>query len=323
MTTNPTLAGLHHVTAICSDPQKNIDFYCGVLGLRLVKLTVNFDDPASYHLYYGDELGRPGTILTFFAWPGAPRGRIGPPQVTTTAFAVPMGTIDFWAARCKERNIATERREDRFGEAVLGFADPDGTSLEIVATRESTEPKGEAWAAGPVPVQQAIHGVHSVSISEEGYETTAKLLTDVMGFEAIGSERNRFRYRAGSSDAGMTGMVDLLCVPDARHGGMGAGVVHHAAFRTPDDAQQKEWHERIIRAGRNVSPVMDRTYFHSIYYREPGGVLFEIATNSPGFTADETADRLGTRLMLPQWLEEHRSEIERAVPPIRLPSPTS
>jgi glyoxalase family protein len=313
-----SIHGIHHVTAITADAQKNIDFCCGVLGLRLVKLTVNFDDPGSYHLYYGDELGRPGTIMTFFAWAGAYRGRIGPPQVTVTAFAVSMGAIDYWSKRLREKGVALQTVVERFGERVLGFVDPDGMRLEIVSAAEIVEPKGQPWAAGPVPVEQAIRGFHSVTISEEGYENTAKLLTDVMGFKSIGTEQNRFRYRASTGD-GFAATVDLLCVPDAHHGGMGAGVVHHIAFRTKDDEEQKAWHKEIAGKGFNISPVMDRTYFHSIYYREPGGVLFEIATNNPGFTADEPAEKLGTKLMLPPWLERDRAAIERAVPPVRLP----
>jgi catechol 2,3-dioxygenase-like lactoylglutathione lyase family enzyme len=320
MTTNQkSILGLHHVTAITADAQKNIDFYSGVLGLRLVKLTVNFDDPASYHLYYGDELGRPGSVLTFFAWPGAYRGRIGPPQVTVIAFAVPSGALDHWSKRLKEHGVDHQPPADRFGEPVLTFADPDGLRLEITSSVEVTEPKGQPWAAGPVPVEYAIHGFHSITVSEEGYENTAKLLTDVMGFKSIGHEQNRFRYRAGNGD-GFASTVDLVCVPSAPHGGMGAGVVHHVAFRTPDDAQQKAWHKEIAAKGFNISPVMDRTYFHSIYYREPGGVLFEIATNNPGFTLDEPPDQLGTKLMLPPWLEPDRVAIEHAVPPVRLPS---
>jgi catechol 2,3-dioxygenase-like lactoylglutathione lyase family enzyme len=318
-TPEKTLPGLHHVTAITADAQKNIDFYCGMLGLRLVKLTVNFDDPGSYHLYYGDELGRPGTIMTFFAWAGAYRGRIGPPQVTTTAFAIPLGAIDYWSKRLKEKGVKVETAVDRFGEQVLGFLDPDGLQLEIITSVEVTEPKGQPWANGPVPVDQAIHGFHSVTVSEEGYENTSKLLVDVMGFKSIGSEQNRFRYRAGAGD-GFASTVDLLCVPDAHHGGMGAGVVHHVAFRTKDDVEQKLWHKEIANQGFNISPVMDRTYFHSIYYREPGGVLFEIATENPGFTADEPAGQLGTKLMLPPWLEPHRAEIEKLVPRVRLPA---
>jgi len=314
-TNEKSLAGIHHVTAITADAQKNIDFYCGVLGLRLVKLTVNFDDPGSYHLYYGDELGRPGTIMTFFAWAGAYRGKIGPPQVTVTAFAVPATAVDFWIERLKKLGVETQPIVNRFNERVIAFTDPDGMQLEIIGAADQ---KSQPWPAGPVPVESAIRGFHSATISEEGYENTASLLTDVMGFTLIGSEENRFRYRASVGD-GFASTIDLVCVPDARHGSMGAGVVHHIAFRTKDDAQQKTWHETIAEKGFNVSPVMDRTYFHSIYYREPGGVLFEIATENPGFTADEPAETLGSKLMLPPWLEKNRAEIEKAVPPVRLP----
>ncbi len=312
MTPAPILPGIHHVTAITADAQKNIDFYCGVLGLRLVKLTVNFDDPGSYHLYYGDELGRPGTIMTFFAWPGAPRSRVGPPQVTAIAFAVPANSLDYWSSRLKSHEVTSA---DRLGERAIRFSDPDGIALEVVAT---AEPGGEARTRGPVPAEHAIRGFHSVILSEEGYESTAKALTELMGFTAAGSEGNRFRYRAGAGN-GFASVVDLLCVPDARHGQMGAGVVHHVAFRTSDDPQQAAWRERIVRAGLNVSPVMDRNYFHSIYYREPGGVLFEIATDNPGFAVDEPADRLGRTLKLPAQYEGFRSEIERVLPKVRLP----
>lgn len=309
-----SIAGLHHVTAITADAQQNVDFYCGVLGLRLVKLTVNFDDPSSYHLYYGDELGRPGTAMTFFAWPGAYRGRIGPPQVSTTAFAIAKSAIGFWKERFAKLGVEVKAAE-RFGEQVVLFADPDGLQLELVATEQ---PKGRPWAAGPIPVESAIHGFHGVTISTEGYENTAKLLTDTMGFKAAGNEQNRFRYRAAGD--GLASIVDLLCVPDGRRGSLGAGVVHHVAFRTPDDAQQLAWRKRIAQLDHNVSPVMDRVYFHSIYFREPGGVLFEIATETPGFTSDETPEHLGERLKLPPWLEQYQSEIEKMVPPLRLPT---
>ncbi|HTW94504.1 MAG TPA: ring-cleaving dioxygenase [Tepidisphaeraceae bacterium] len=310
-----TLAGLHHVTAITSDPQKNIDFYCGVLGLRLVKLTVNFDDPGSYHLYYGDELGRPGTVLTFFAWPGAHRGRIGIPQVATTSFSVPAGSLEFWKKRLEERQWKATLGGERFGERVLELADPDGMQLELVA---SSNMGGRPWKTQGIAAEQAIRGFHSVSLVEEGYEKTAKLLTDFMRFREVGSDRNRFRYQATSGD-GFASIVDVLCTPAGRVGSLGAGVVHHVAFRTPDDAQQEEWHRALGVAGYNVSPVMDRCYFHSIYYREPGGVLFEIATENPGFTADETAAELGTKLKLPSWLEKYRPQIERVLPAVKLP----
>lgn len=309
-----TIGGLHHVTAITADAQKNIDFYCGILGLRLVKLTVNFDDPGSYHLYYGDEIGRPGTVLTFFAWPGAARGRIGPPQVSATAFAVPAAAMIYWAGRLKEHSVEA-RTSDRLGESAIAFADPDGMALELVGV---ADPRGQPWAAGPIPAEHAIVGFHSVTLCEDGYENTARLLSDVMGFTAGGQERDRFRYRAGGGD-GFAAIVDVRCVPDARRGELGAGIVHHVAFRTPDDHQQQAWRKQIAGLGFNISPVMDRIYFHSIYYREPGGVLFEIATENPGFTLDETPQKLGSGLMLPPWLQSFRPQIEQALPPVRLP----
>src|SRR4051794_6763241 len=235
------ISGIHHVTAITADAQKNMDFYCGVLGLRLVKLTVNFDDPESYHLYYGDELGRPGTIMTFFAWPGGNNGRVGPPQVTTTSFAAPRGAIEFWTDRLRARRIAVEPAAERFGELVISFIDPDGMKLEIVGTSQA--PAGETH--GPVPKEQAIFGFHSATISEEGYESTARLLTDVMSFRPAGNDGNRFRYRA--ADGERASVVDLLCVPDARRGGMGTGIVHHIAFRTPNDVEQGAWRSEIVR----------------------------------------------------------------------------
>jgi glyoxalase family protein len=310
-----TLPGIHHVTAITADAQKNIDFYTGVLGLRLVKLTVNFDDPTSYHLYYGDERGTPGTIMTFFAWPGAYRGGIGAPQVTTTAFTVPEGSIDFWARRLAERQIATTAPRERFGERFIALIDPDGLQLEII---ESVSARNErAWKAGKVPLAHALRGFHSVTLSEEGYEHTARILTETMGFAAGESEANRFRYRAPGD--GHARVVDLLCVPDGRRGSMGAGVVHHVAYRVADDAQQLQWRKTLVAAGSNVSPVMDRSYFHSIYYREPGGVLFEIATDAPGFAVDEPLASLGHALKLPQQYEPLRKELENYLPKLKLP----
>lgn len=311
---SPEISGIHHVTAITADAQRNIDFYCGVLGLRLVKLTVNFDDPGSYHLYYGDALGHPGSIMTFFAWPGAPRGRVGPPQATTVSFAAPTGAYEFWAERLRAHHVEAQPGDAHFGERVLAFHDPDGIPLEIVAAAPGEAP---ASIGGPIASSYALRGFHGVTLSEEGYELTARLLTEVMGFRAGGNEGNRFRYRAAGGDYAAT--VDLLCAPDARRGGMGAGVVHHVAFRTPDDAQQAAWREQISRQGFNVSPVMNRVYFHSIYYREPGGVLFEIATDPPGFTVDEAPGELGARLMLPPWLEPQRAEVQRSLPRLRLP----
>lgn len=308
-----SISGIHHVTAIASDPQTNIDFYCGILGLRLVKLTVNFDDPGSYHLYYGDELGRPGTILTFFAWPGAYRGRIGLPQVSVTSFAVPPGSLSFWQDQLQKNSVKTTSPSERLGEKLLSFIDPDGLQLELVESAGRSTP----WNAQSIPPEKAIRGFHSVTLLEEGYERTAGLLTRVMGFTPIGSEQNRFRYQAATS--GPASIVDLLCTPAGMPGTLGAGIVHHVAFQAANDSEQTDWHKAISAAGYNISPVMDRCYFHSVYYREPGGILFEIATVNPGFTVDQSAEALGSKLMLPPWMETLRSTIEKALPQVELP----
>ena len=310
---HPTIPGIHHVTAITADAQQNIDFYCGVLGLRLVKLTVNFDDPQSYHLYYGDATGRPGSIMTFFAWPGGRPGRVGHPQVTTTAFAAPAGSEQFWASRLADLNVEAERVEASFGETTLRLRDPDGMQLELVAGASSSN----TFGAGAVPREHALQGFHGVTITEEGYENTAKLLTEVMGFSLLASEGNRFRYR--TAEGGYASIVDLVCAPDGRRGTMGAGIVHHVAFRTPDDEQQEAWRQKLGSLGFNTSPVMDRSYFHSIYFREPGGVLFEIATDTPGFAVDEPETSLGTTLQLPPQYEPHREQLLKLLPPLQLP----
>ena len=309
------ILGIHHVTAIAGDPQQNLDFYTGVLGLRLVKLTVNYDDPQTYHFYYGDAHGTPGTILTFFPWPRAKKGRQGHGQVTVTAFSVTEPSLEFWAKRLSEQGIEFEGPYDRFEEQVMAFSDPDGLRLELVAGPALSSEKREI--AGPIPVEYAIHGFHSATLAEEGYERTASLLTETLGFRLVGRDGNRFRYAVRSSEPST--IVDLVCSPDSASGGMGSGVVHHIAWRTPDDPQQSEWHTEIARQGYNISPVMDRKYFHSIYFREPGGVLFEIATDHPGFAVDEPAASLGTRLVLPDWLETRRSQIEARLPPVRIP----
>jgi glyoxalase family protein len=313
--TRGRLPGLHHVTAITADAQQNIDFYGAVLGLRFVKLTVNFDDPRRYHLYYGDELGRPGTALTFFAWPGALRGRVGPPQVTTTSLAVPAGSLGFWRERLERHGVAVTPEITRFGAPVLGFVDPDGLRLELVGT---VADRGTPWAAGPVPAELAIRGFAGVTLGEVEPGATAALLTNVLGFAAVGREGERQRFEASDTD-GFAATVDLVRLPDGQPGAMGAGVVHHVAFRTPDDARQEEWRAALREAGLDVTPLIDRTYFHSIYFREPGGVLFEIATEGPGFTVDEPPEELGSALRLPQHLEPRRAEIERGLPPVELP----
>lgn len=310
-----TITGIHHVTAIASDPQRNLDFYTEVLGLRLVKLTVNFDDPGTYHFYFGNARGAPGSILTFFPWPGARRGTVGNGQVSATTFAVPSLSFDYWRKRLETSAGALEGDGERFGEAVLRFTDPDGLPLELIATDAARST--ETWAGADIPEHAAICGFHSATLAEEGYEKTADLLQRVMGLQFVGSDGNRFRYHAGSGGAGR--IVDVICTPDGRFGRLGAGTVHHIAWRTPDDAQQIAWRDTLVDGGYNVSPVMDRTYFHSIYYREPGGILFEIATDPPGFALDESPDHLGERLMLPPYVERQRSTLEQALPPLTLP----
>lgn len=311
-----SILGIHHVTAIASDPQRNIDFYAGLLGLRLVKRTVNFDDPGTYHFYYGDETGTPGTILTFFPWPGAPRGRHGTGQLTVTSFSVPPDSMGWWINRLKAARIETEGPYPRFDEEVLDFHDHDGLQLELVAHGGAEGLAG--WEGGAVPGEHALRGFYGVTLSEEGYQSTAGLLHRDMGFQEAGSFGNRFRYVAG--DSARQARVDILCQPDGREGTMAAGTVHHVAWRVADDSAQLGWRARLVDLGYNVTPVMDRQYFHSIYYREPGGVIFEIATDPPGFGTDEAPDELGTHLKLPPWLESRRQIIAQTLPEIHLPS---
>ena len=295
------ISGIHHVTAIASDPQANLDFYTRFLGLRLVKKTINFDDPGSYHFYYGDSTGSPGTIMTFFPWPGARRGRPGNGQVTVTSFAVPRNSIGTWVTKLSKASIDFDGPLLRFGEETLVFSDPDGLKLEVIG---STDTEGEA-----------VQSFHSATIAEEGYEKTARLLTEVMGFAFAGEDGNRFRFTA--SGGGPSKIVDVLCSPDAARGMVSAGTVHHIAWRTPTAEQQLRWRGTLVGLDYNVSPVMDRNYFESIYFREPGGVLFEIATDPPGFTVDEPLESLGQSLKLPPSYEPVRDKIEAALPPVR------
>jgi glyoxalase family protein len=292
-----------------------VDFYTNSLGLRLFKLTVNFDDPGTYHLYYGDESGHPGTILTFFPWPGARRGRRGTGQVAVTSFSVPEGTLDYWEEHLGYHGIPVGQRQRRFDEEALPFLDPDWMQLELVA-----HPGAAAlapWEGGAVPPEYAIRGFHGVTLWESNPEPTVELLTGTLGFRPLQEDGSRFRFRAAS--AGPGAVVDLLHLPDGERGWDGAGTVHHVAWRTPDDAQQLAWQQDIANLGLRVTPVMDRQYFRSIYFREPGGVLFEIATDPPGFLRDESLAELGTHLKLPPWLEPKRADVQLALPQLVLP----
>jgi glyoxalase family protein len=311
------IAGLHHVTAIASDPQRNLDFYIGLLGLRLVKRTVNFDDPGTYHFYFGDARGTPGTILTFLSWPGARRGHRGVGQIEATAFTISPDSVGYWLDRFKEQHVTAEKTSARFGEEVIRFTDPDGLLLELVTSDSIAQV--ESWADSTVPAEHSLRGFHSVSAALEGYERTAQLLRESFGYRLDKESGNRFRF-AAPSESGPGRIVDLLCMPDSRAGHVAAGSVHHIAFRAKDDNEQLQWREHLVELGYNVTPVIDRTYFHSIYFREPGGILFEIATEPPGFTLDEPIEELGSKLRLPTWMEAARPQIEQVLPSITLPA---
>lgn len=311
-----SIVGIHHVTAIASDPQRNLDFFATTLGLRLVKLTVNFDDPGAYHFYFGDDLGRPGTLLTFFPWPGAPPGRRGTGQVSSIAFSVPLGSLDYWGKRLQEAGVAGIETKTRFAHELISFADPDGIGYELVADPQFDLRSG--WGGSMVPREYAIRGLYSATLSVEGFEHTSNMLTSSLGFRPSSEEGGRHRFVMPTCETAC--ILDILCLPNCLPGTVGTGTIHHIAFRTPSEAEQNAWQWKMAHAGVNVTPIVDRQYFHSIYFREPGGVLFEIATDPPGFTVDETADELGTHLCLPPQYEPLRDSIEQALPKIALPS---
>jgi catechol 2,3-dioxygenase-like lactoylglutathione lyase family enzyme len=320
--TAPVIPGIHHITAICGEPQRNVDFYAGTLGLRLVKKTVNFDDPGSYHLYYGDGRGTPGTIMTFFAWILPPTvtasARQGTGQITATPFRVPAASVDYWVERLAATGVDFDGPEPCFGEPVISLRDPDGLPLELVAGGGG--PLRAPWTEAPVPPEHSIRGFAGATLCLDGYERTAALLTETMGFRPVGREGSRFRFQVGEGED--AALIDLHCQPEGDPGRMGIGAVHHIAWRTPSGEAQREWRRVLAATGLDVTPVLDREYFESIYYREPGGVLFEIATDPPGFTVDEAPDELGTHLKLPPWLEPRRARIEARLPAIRLPVPS-
>lgn len=308
------LKGIHHITAIAGEPQRNVDFYTALLGLRLVKRTVNFDDPGTYHLYYGDETGSPGTLLTFFPWAGAERGVVGAGQMTSTAFSVPEGALSFWLERLERAGAIVDGPAERFGEEVLTFADPDGMTVEIVAHAGAG---WGGWSDGPIPREYAIRGFRGVTFLEANPERTDAALTGDMGFKRVGEANGRTRYTIGPE--GLEQTVDIMEAPGGRYGRMGVGIVHHIAWRVESDAEQLAWKGKLEKDGYRVTPVQDRQYFNSIYFREPGGVLFEIATDPPGMLIDESVETLGSHLKLPPWYESHRAEIEAVLPPLHLP----
>lgn len=311
------ISGLHHVTSMASDPQANIDFYTQILGLRLVKVTVNFDAPEVYHLYYGDATATPGSILTFFPFLTAPRFRAGVGQTNATAFAVPSTSLDFWRKHLVAKTIKFTESE-RFGETVLSFTDHDSTVLELVAHTRADTMTDNVMDMPTVPAEHAIRGFHSVTLWHSDQDPTARLLTEIFGLEKIGEEGDRVRYQTQSDD--LARQIDIVTKRATIYGSGGAGSVHHVAWRVPDDPAQAQWQELLHKAGLRVTPVKDRQYFHSIYFREPGGVLFEIATDNPGFTLDEALDELGQDLKLPPWLEAQREQIETNLLTINRPT---
>ena len=315
---NNTLLGIHHVTAIAGDPQRNVDFYAGILGLRMVKKTVNFDDPHTYHLYYGDEEGRPGTLLTFFPWSEqAHLGKMGTGQLTVFSFSIPQEAMGFWIDRLKHHRINYSGPVKRFEEEVLTAMDHDGFQFELVASHQDHRP---SWENDIIPSQYTIRGFHSVTLSESIATPTADFLTAPLGFRRVAESGERARFEIGKGGSGT--FVDILSQPDTDRGYMGVGVVHHVAWRTPDNETQLIVRDQLLKDNYGVTPVIDRSYFNSIYFNEPGGVIFEVATDPPGFMIDESKNALGTELKLPPQYEHHRSDIERALPSIHLPTHT-
>ncbi|SFD02161.1 ring-cleaving dioxygenase [Spirosoma endophyticum] len=303
--------GLHHVTTLAGDTQRNVDYYTDILGLRLVKKTVNFDAPDVYHLYYGNETGSPGTILTFFPYGKLPRGRKGVGQLTYTAFSAPKSALSFWMDRLHERNVPYAGPYNRFSETYLRFEDFDGMGIELVF---SDDDQRSGWDNGRIPVEYAVRGFHTVTLNEVNPDRTVKLLTETMQHTLVGEEEGRFRFKAGKGGPG--NFVDVLHSPKDVHALQGAGSVHHVAFSTDSDETQLVIQEQLQVAGYHVTPVQDRNYFNSIYFREPGGILFEVATNPPGFTVDEPLSELGMALKLPPQYEPRRAKIEAELPEI-------
>jgi glyoxalase family protein len=311
-----SLSGIHHVTSITGDVQKCVDFYVSVLGLRFVKKSINQDVPDTYHIYFGDNVGSPGTAMTFFGWPAWPERRAGSGQITTVSFAVPAGSLDFWADRLRKLDVDSSRT-NRFGTDALVLADADGIELELVA-EVSPHFRWVPWPDSQVDRDHAIRGFHSVTMTVAEATETIELLVKTMGFRNAGQEGRRTRFETG--EGGQGSIIDVVESPEGPEGEESIGTVHHVAWRAADPAHQAEWREALIKAGRNVTPVIERYYFKSIYFREPGGILFEIATDGPGFTVDEPVESLGSTLSLPPWFDVRRDVLDETLPPIVVPT---
>ncbi|WP_375434982.1 ring-cleaving dioxygenase [uncultured Hymenobacter sp.] len=310
----PRILGLHHITAITDSAQKNLDFYTKVLGLRFVKKTVNFDDPGTYHLYYGDESGSAGTILTFFPWAGMGPGRRGTGQATEIGYSVPAGSLDFWLKRFQDHGITYNKPSEKFGEQYLTVLDPDGMKLELVVSK-TPDPR-TPWTTAEIGADVATKGFHHITLTLASIKGTADVLTDIFGYKLIDQHVNRYRFATDTVEG--AALVELVEVPAEPRGHVAAGSVHHVAFRVKDDAAHLYFRQKIAAKGFNVTQQIDRDYFHAIYFREPGGVLFEVATDNPGFTVDEPLATLGTGLMLPKQHERLRAQLETRLPKLLL-----
>ena len=307
--------GIHHVTAIAGDPRENLDFYVGVLGMRLVKKSVNQDAPDTYHLFYADGAGTPGSDLTFFPWPDMGPGRLGIGLTVEVPFAVPPGSLDYWKKRFANQGVKCDEIEIRFGETTLPFRDPHGLQLALVETADPRQ--FTPWEKSPVPQEHQLRGMHAVRLWERHLAPTATLLTERMGFTLIGTENGWNRY--GADGGGSGNIVEVKELPGEQRGRWGTGCVHHVAWRVKDSEEEMALRGVIERAGLQPTPQIDRFWFKSVYFKEPGGVLFELATDGPGFDRDEDMEHLGERLILPPWLEPHRKEIEAALPRLEMP----
>lgn len=304
------ISGIHHITAIAGNAQRNYDFYTKTMGLRMVKRTVNFDDPGTYHFYYGDETGTPGTILTFFPWEGVTSGRIGTGMATEIGYSVPASSLEFWADRFRQHAVEQGHPAERMGETYLPFSDPDGLNIALIVS--GTPDDRTAWTTPEIDVSAATKGFHGVTLTLKSIAPTAEILTDIFGYSLKQQEGNRYRF---VTDANTTAaIVDLVEAPKAVRGLNGSGTNHHVAFRVADEATQGEYREKILSKGLHITPKINRDYFYSVYFREPGGVLFELATDNPGFTVDEPKDELGSHLKLPVQYESMRTNIEKSLP---------
>ncbi|HMI31337.1 MAG TPA: ring-cleaving dioxygenase [Candidatus Limnocylindrales bacterium] len=322
-----SVTGLHHVTAIAGPPQENLDFYAGVLGMTLVKKSVNQDDPGTYHLFYADAEGHPGSDLTFFPWLQSAPAQPGHGLANEVALAIPMGSLDWWGARLERYGAPMGAAETRFDQKALHFVDPHGLDVALVEARASAKRAFTPSESSPIPAEHQIRGLHGARMREHKLAATTAFLTEVMGFRHVGTEEGWHRYAVarGESGAESGAFVDLAEAPDAPRGSWGVGSIHHIAWRVDDEAHQQTVRKRIEAAQRRPTPVIDRFWFKSVYFTEPGGVLFELATDGPGFAVDEDPTHLGESLVLPPWLETQRSKIEAALPPLvpRHPAPAA